>query len=556
MRGLTRGLAAKFMRFLLIATAALFFVAPTAHAKPPTLTGLFPPGAARGQTATITASGTFDHWPVKAWTDFPGLEITAGADKGKLSVRVADDARPGVRWVRLYDEEDATDLRPFFVGTLPEILDIEPNDDPNRPQVISPPSGTVNGRLSKGGDVDGFAVTLSKGQTLVADLEANRHLNSPMDGVLQIATASGLVLAQNDDTNGRDPRIVFEAPAEGTYLVRVFAFPATPDSGIRFAGGDAFIYRLTLTTGGFLDHVFPLAAYKDGRGMVEAVGSNLPEAARQLPLNCSDDDLDLFRVFHPLLTGTTDVRRVSEQVVCEAEPDDFAKPQEISDRAAVSGRIDPKGDRDAFKLVLKKGDKRLIRVESRTLGFPLDPVLRVFGSDGKILAEADDKGAARDPELSFTAPNDGEYRVVVRDLNGNGGPRFVYLLTVVVPEPDFTLTLKSDKVDVSPSKPAKLTVTVERKEGFAAPIEIVAEGLPAGITAIPVTSKPGDDSAKSVSIELKATGQASGGPFRLLGKAQSGRPRIHAVRAPIAGFDTKTDHPWITIRDAPEPSKK
>ena len=98
-------------------------------------------------------------------------------------------------------------------------------------------STTVNGRLAKAGDVDGFAVSLTRGQTLVASLEAERPLGSPMDAVLQVVSPEGLVLAQNDDDVGRDPRIVFEAPSTGTYIVRLFAFPAKPDSSIRFAGG-------------------------------------------------------------------------------------------------------------------------------------------------------------------------------------------------------------------------------------------------------------------------------------------------------------------------------
>ena len=118
--------------------------------------------------------------------------------------------------------------------------------------------------------MDGFAVNLSRGQTLVASVEAARHLGSPMDAVLQVVSTDGFVLAQNDDDVGRDPRIVFEAPAAGTYIVRLFAFPATPDSSIRFAGGSAFVYRLTLTTGGFLDYAFPLAVGRDGPRIVEA----------------------------------------------------------------------------------------------------------------------------------------------------------------------------------------------------------------------------------------------------------------------------------------------
>src|SRR4029077_11851714 len=112
-----------------------------------------------------------------------------------LAICVAADAEPGVRWVRVYDEEGATSLRPFILGTLPEIVESEPNDDPQPPQLIGLASSTVNGRLSPSGDVDGYSVSLDRGQKLVADLEASRHLGSPMDAVLQVVSATGFVLA-------------------------------------------------------------------------------------------------------------------------------------------------------------------------------------------------------------------------------------------------------------------------------------------------------------------------------------------------------------------------
>ena len=95
----------------------------------------------------------------------------------------------------------------------------------------------------------------------------------------------------------------------------------------------------------------------------------------------------------------------------------------------------------------------MIRVESRALGRPLDPVLRVLDPGGKILAESDDTGRnSRDLERSFTAPADGEYRLFVRDLNGRGGPRFAYLLSVLEPQPDFALSLAADRFDLTPGK--------------------------------------------------------------------------------------------------------
>ncbi|WP_165228104.1 PPC domain-containing protein [Aquisphaera insulae] len=543
-----------------------------ATAKPPTLTGFFPAGAERGRSASVTMSGSFDHWPVGVWVEGDGLKVEPSKEKGVLSVVVAGDAKPGVRWIRIYDKDGATGLRPFVVGVLPEAAEAEPNDDPLAPQRIGagPPRTTINGRLGKRGDVDGFAVELRAGAMLTADVEANRRLGSPMDGVLQVVSADGFVLDQADDDGGGgfDPRLVFRAPADGTYIVRVFAFPATPDSSIELAGGDAYVYRLTLTTGGFLDHAFPLAVPLDGPARVAALGPNLsgsdPDSALAVPPGDGKDDggrSGRLTLFHPRLPGSVQVRRVAAAAAAtvEAELNGADKPQPLADLASISGRIDPAGDRDVYRIALKKGEARLFRLESRGFGLPLDAVLAVQDATGKGLAETDDVGESKDPELRFTPAADGEYRIVVRDLHGRGGPRFAYLLSVVRPAPDFGLALAADAFELTPGKPARVVVTVDRQEGFAGEIEVRAEGLVAGLRCTTAVSRSGDDSAKSVTLELLGPVDARPGSFRVVGRpvAADGREREHerVARSKIAGFDAETEHPWLTVLPAPAAAK-
>lgn len=246
------------------------------RADPPKVTALVPTGVQQGQTATITAQGTFPNWPVSVWSDTPGIDVTAVADKkGTFQVAAGAGATPGIAWLRFHDAEGASSLRPLFVGTLPELQEKEPNDSADKAQKIEQ-SAAITGQLAKRGDVDEFAIELQAGQTCVAAMYASDVLGSPMDGVIQVASPDGFVLAQQDDERGLDPQLAFTAPRAGTYLVRVFAFPATPDSSISFAGGDAFHYRLTLCTGPYLDHVFPLAIPAGQSVECRLFGWNLP----------------------------------------------------------------------------------------------------------------------------------------------------------------------------------------------------------------------------------------------------------------------------------------
>ena len=290
------------LRSVLILLSCPLFLCAVVSAAPPSVTYLYPAGAQRGVTAEVTAAGTFDKWPVKVWAGGKGVTVEPGKDKGKLSVTAAADAVPGVYWLRAYNDDGASTLRPFVVGTLPEVAEKEPNDEPGKAQVIDR-SAVVNGRLEKPGDVDCFAVTLRKGQTLVASLEAHHTLRSPMDGVLQVLSADGFVLDQNNDVHGLDPQLAFTAPKDGTFVVRVFAFPATPDSSIRFSGAETYVYRLTLTTGGFADYAMPLAVPRADPGEVEVIGWNVPDAARRLRVTAATPEDEFATVFHPELAN-------------------------------------------------------------------------------------------------------------------------------------------------------------------------------------------------------------------------------------------------------------
>ena len=408
---------------------------------PPKVNFLFPAGGQRGQSVAVTVAGEFSSWPVQVWSDRPGITATCESDKGKLKLEIGADAAPGIYWLRLTDAEGASALRPFIVGTLSEVAETEPNDAPDKPQSVDVPE-VINGKLSKNGDLDAFAVKLLQGQTLVASAQAHSVLGSPMDSLLQVCElverrsgasqpmprVEAFVAAQNHDAVGLDPQVEFTAPRDGQYLVRLFAFPSEPNSTIGFAGGDNYVYRVTLAT----------------------------EVENALP---------------PAPGVAADASSLSE-------------PQEVKLPLAISGRLEVEGDVDAFAFTGTKDQKLRIRAEARTLGFPTDAVVSLLDADGKSIAEQDDTGREeRDPSLDATIPADGQYRVAIRDLSGRGGPRLAYRLTIETPEPDFELSLAADSFVLAADKPLEIPLTVTGRDGFAESVEIRVLGLPPGVTA-------------------------------------------------------------------------
>ncbi len=506
----------------------------SALAAPPAVTSLFPAGGPRGGTVEVTATGTLDPWPAKVWASRPGLTVTAAKEKGKFSVAVAADAVPGVYWLRAHNADGASPLRPFVVGTLPELIEAEPNDEPTQAKAIDAPGVVVNGRLAKAGDVDCFAVSLKQGQTLVASLDANGTLKSPMDGVLQVVSPGGFVVEQNNDRRGMDPQLEFTAPAAGTYVVRLFAFPSTPDSSIRLFGSDACVYRLTLTTAGFADFATPLAV-DPGGGTVVVTGWNVTDAARQLTV--PRGDTGPVDVFHPLLGNVVRVRR---------------------EAGAVTGRLEKAGVPFELPVAGRKGQALAVRAESRAFGLDVNPVVRVVGPDGKQLARAEPGKLHSDTSLSFTPPADGEYRVAVSDLYGAVGPRAAFLLSVAPPLPDYELTVAADRVAVPPGKTADVTVKVARRNGFSQPVEVAAEGLPEGVTLTPKAVE-GKTDPNTVTVTLSAAKAGVRGAFRLVGRVAGESGLTRPARAPNGEFDEPTADLWVTVSDtpvSPPPPKK
>jgi hypothetical protein len=505
---------------------------------PPTLDYLYPAGAQRGATAKVTAYGTFKNWPVQAWCSQDGVVIKADKDRGKLTVEVDAKAMPGTCWVRIHDAEGASNLRPFIIGVLPEVDEKEPNDSPSRSHLLEADSLTVNGRLEKAGDVDVYGLTLKKGQTLVASMKANGTLKSPMDGTLQVLSPDGFVLEQNDDCHRLDPQVVFTAEEDGRYFVRTFAFPEEPNSTIGFAGGANFVYRLTLATTGLADHAWPLAVSHSSREEVEAVGWNIPKS---LKLSWTQEPGSaLATIVHPQIANP--VQLAVEPHPCVVESTAGDSPQKVSVPVTVSGRIEKPREVDAYLFSLRKGEQITVAVEAASMGSPLDPVLRLLDSSGKLIQEANSRNPGADPTLTVKAAADAAYRLEVKDLYDNAGLRCVYRLRLAPPAPDYVLKVTTDRFTAAPGKPVEIPVTIERQNGFKESIEIET----AGMSASPVEAKASD---KSVKIQVKP-GEASGA-FAIVGRVKGQPDTTRLAQAPVKELGGSTPHLWLaTQKDA------
>lgn len=478
--------------------SGFLFLLPLDHpcqaGEAPAIDRTLPAGGQRGTTIDIKFIGKPGDGDLRVIGEDDSIVFTPNEKKDAASVVISETSRPGVHWLRFSNADGATQLKPFIVGLIPEITESEPNEKISEATVVSSPSVTINGVLAKSGDVDTYAFTLTKGQTLVAAVQANEVLGSPMDGVLQIVNARGTVVAQNDDDTSRDPRIAFPVPEDGTWYVRTFAFPAAPDSSIHFAGGADYVYRLTLTSGPVIEHIEPLMCYaKDSETSLTLFGSNIPNATVVIPADQQELTEPYALPFR--------VPRIEIPSIVESQ---LAAERILSIPIAVTGRIASAGA-SAFLLTATKGQKLSIGIQAQRIRSLLDPVLAVEDSSGKVIKESDDIGGDNhDAEMHITIPADGQYRVVIRDRFQDFGDRYFYVLRCEETSASFAATIASTAETLKADKPLEIPITIVRQHGFAEPIDVRVEGLPEGLTfECPRSEKDGETSKK---VTLKISG--------------------------------------------------
>ncbi len=523
-----------FASFVSALTCCL--LSPSLFADPPNITRLIPSGGQRGTTVEAKLVGKPGDGDFRVISENEALVFVLNEARDAVSIAISETARPGVHWLRFCNPTGTTELKPFIVGLIPETTETEPNAKLSEANPVELPSVTVNGVLEKSGEVDTYSVTLSKGQTLVAAMQANKILNSPMDAVLQILDEHGTVVAQNDDDISFDPRVAYTAPADGKWYVRTFAFPAAPNSTIAFAGGADYLYRLTLTTASVVEHTEPALRFEqDHETPLTVFGWNIetPTVVIQHDESVLTGPYGLpFPVPHVNLTSMVESQLAADRV--------------LSIPVAVTGRVTSASDVE-FAFDAAKGQKLSLTVVANRLGSLLDPVLAVTDAEGKVIKEADDiSGDNHDAELHLTMPADGRYRVVIRDRFQQFSDRHFFVLTCDETKPSFESTIESTTGVLKPDTPLEIPITINRRHGFTEPIDIRVEGLPEGVVFECPRSEKDGDSSKSIKLKISGTtAEFFQGPIRIVAQA------MESERTLPVQFSTDDNSPvgeyWLTV---------
>lgn len=136
----------------------LLLACPSALAQTdyPTLLGAHPTGVQRGQTTDILVytwrSSLAGAYTLLFDSDAKDFQTTILSDgkQGPLSVRltVAANARTGIRQFRVATPQGVSSVASLVVGDEPGVLEVEPNDTPDKAQAVTLPV-TLYGRLHR-----------------------------------------------------------------------------------------------------------------------------------------------------------------------------------------------------------------------------------------------------------------------------------------------------------------------------------------------------------------------------------------------------------------------
>ena len=602
--------------FFLPALGAMLFAAPPALAQQPLpdstfptprLASVSPPGAKAGTVVDVTFAGVDLDEPEKLVFSLPGFKAdlveappdpkeTKPADpkapkgKGKkgpppttvvFKVTVPPDAPLGVADVRFAGKWGVSNARAFVVGDLPEVAEKEPNDDLPQAQRVEL-NTTINGTMASAVDVDYFTFAGKKGQRVLASCLASSIDSRFLPGV-ELYDSKNHLLATGRNYLDNDALADCTLPDDGDYTVRLFEFTHTANFP---AGPSEYFYRLSLTTGPWIDAVFPPVLEPGKPTSVTIYGRNLPggqldptavvdghvleklTAAITPPADpAAANRLTFSGWLSPVASGLDGFEYRVKNAVGASNPflltlarnpvvlhndanNTLATAQEVTPPCEIAGRFNKVHDRDWYSFNAKKGDVYNLEVLSDRIGAPTLTFLVVHDAAQKLIYESPDDvkdsfsnkfftHSEDPPPYRFTAPADGKYFVQVGGhlTDALAGPRHFYRLRIAPDQPDYQLVVtananeRPDACTLWQGGSQSYTVYAWRGDGFAGDIQLSVEGLPAGVTCPPQTIGGG---VRETQLVLSAAAGAAAwtGEIKVKGTAAiKGQPVVREARA-------------------------
>lgn len=390
--------------FLLLAS-----LSAQAQIAPPYLTSVTPTGAERGKKVTLTVDGYNLTGATEVLWSKPGIAATIllnaetaremprlskdptkryEGDRGtrnrvQLEATIAADAESGVYRYRLKTPLGTTNTGVIYVGAWPETREREVNDSLTEPQMIQWPT-TIVGEMQQRGDADCFRFRAETKQELVFEVVASAF-GSKLDSVLTLFDSAGKELASNNDHEfRRDSLLAYRFTQAGEYVLRL-----TDYENQGMGRTNEFGYRLNVGALPYVTGVYPLGLPPGASKTFAVRGFNLgfTQATLTAPAATTWNE----PLLHKFATGSNTMRlAVGSTNESEETPTTktLAEPQAVTLPVTINGKLADETGEDYFRFTARKGQTVWIEVGAQRYGSPLDSVLEVYDSRGKLVPRA------------------------------------------------------------------------------------------------------------------------------------------------------------------------
>lgn len=441
-------------------------------AAPPTVTSLDVRGLQIGKVCSITFTGS-DLLPnprllTTAHIARQTLKDGAKPNRITLEVELAPGSEPGFENWWLVTDHGVSARGILAIDTLAQA--------PFAEKVESLPialHGTLAGSQTREVTFSGKA-----GQEITCEMEAQR-LESKVRPVLELyGPGNALVKFSLPMTALRgDTRIEAKLPVDGEYRLQFH--------DLQYAAAAPGHFCLKIGQWSYADLAFPSTIQRSVTTEVQLVGRagethtvrvSSTEEASAVPAPWADP---------ANASGPQVAVRLSDSPELLQERSGSA-PQALGPLpVAVNGRIGKPNEENAYELDVEPESEVEMEVAAEAFGSPIDASLEVRDLKGARLAFNDDAGNGPDPRLTYKVPkNVSKLIAVVRDVNGDGGPRCIYRLRAAVKAKEkpvgFALTMMEDSLTVEPGQPNVLKIEVARA-GYDGPIDLAFDHLPEGV---------------------------------------------------------------------------
>lgn len=568
-------LAVTLLALLLPGTVPLQAQLPTAR-----LLTVFPPGGQAGSEFEVKVTGIDLDEASRLYFQNPEItsqlkpdELTNSTDARNFVVRIPTNAPAGIYEARVVSRYGVSNPRAFTIGVLPENLAPTTNDTPASATPL-PLETTVSAHAAEG-NAHYFNLVVQSGQRILVTCQAT-EIDSRMDPVMVLYSSAGKEVERSRSGGLLD----FTATTTGTYLLKVH-------DGT-FRGGNDYFYRLTASTRPQLDFIFPPSGVPGSKGKYQLFGRNLPggkptkevsidgkaleqlEVAIELPSQptaetqpagnrgVSEIMVDGFEYCLGSGRGKSNPVRIgltAGPVVSAPAPDALSTaPQTLSLPCEWTGRFPRHGGFVSALFEAKKGEAWRVEVLSHRLGLPTSPLVilqrvtkndkgeeqatdlkEIYGSESNV-GGVEFNTAPLDPVGRFEVPENGTYRIKVRDLfnRAQTDARAVFRVSLRQDVPDFRL-LAAALAPPPVNKDTKealiwtpflrrgetqpIRIITVRRDGFAQELEFTVEGLPAGVRA---SSARTDNSAATLLLTASEDVTNWVGPVKILARSMNG----------------------------------